>query len=61
MSSFLIRKQPDDSASLWNLALAYIQLERYADARSRFETYLELNPDEAEQVQPYLDELQGRP
>ena len=48
---------PDDSPSHWNLALTYIQLKRYAEAQMHFETYLQLNPDEAEQVQPYLDEL----
>jgi rhomboid protease GluP len=49
--------EPDFSSAHWNLALTYLQLERHAEARGHFETYLELNPNEAEQVQPYLDEL----
>ncbi len=48
---------PDDSASHWNLALTYIQLERFPQAQTHFETYLALNPDEAERVQPYLDAI----
>lgn len=48
---------PNHSPALWNLALTHLQLSRYRDARARFETYLLLNPDETEQVQPYLDEL----
>jgi rhomboid protease GluP len=48
---------PDDSYSHWNLALTYLQLGRYAEARTHFEDYLALNPNEAAEVQPYLDEL----
>lgn len=48
---------PDDSAARWNLALTYLQLRRYAQARSQFEAYLKLNPGEAVEVQPYLEEL----
>jgi rhomboid protease GluP len=48
---------PDDSYSHWNLALTYLQLRRYAEARAQFEAYLSLNPNEAAEVQPYLDEL----
>ncbi|MCL7453964.1 MAG: rhomboid family intramembrane serine protease [Anaerolineae bacterium] len=49
--------EPDDSASHWNLALTYMELERYADARQHFESYLALNPDATREVQPYLDQL----
>ncbi|MFN2290888.1 MAG: rhomboid family intramembrane serine protease [Anaerolineae bacterium] len=49
--------EPEDTASHWNLALTYLQLERYADARQHFEDYLALNPDARAEVQPYLDEL----
>jgi rhomboid protease GluP len=52
---------PNDSASHWNLALTYLQLGRYTQARSHFETYLELNPGDAAQVQRYLDELPAAP
>jgi tetratricopeptide (TPR) repeat protein len=45
------------SSAHWNLALTYLKLGRAADARAHFETYLELNPDEADRVQPYLDLL----
>jgi tetratricopeptide (TPR) repeat protein len=48
---------PDDSPSRWNLALTYRELALYSDARSHFERYLELNPGEADEVQPYLEEL----
>lgn len=50
--------EPDLSPAHWNLALSYIDLRRYAEAQSQLEAYLDLNPDEADQVQPYLDELQ---
>lgn len=49
--------EPDDGPTHWNLALTYLQLERYAQARSHFETYLALNPRDLAQVQPYLDDL----
>ena len=49
--------EPDDAASHWNLALTYLQLERYADARQHFEDYLALNPGAGSEVQPYLDQL----
>jgi len=50
--------EADHSPSLWNLALTYLDLERYAEARALFETYLTLNPDQAARVQPYLRELE---
>jgi len=46
---------PDNSAAHWNLALTYLELDQYDQARSHFETYLELNPDAAFEVQPYLN------
>lgn len=49
--------EPDDSASHWNLAITCLELARYADAQAHLETYLQLNPDKAAEVQPYLDEL----
>jgi rhomboid protease GluP len=49
---------PSHSPSLWNLAITYLDLERYAEARPLFETYQELNPAETLQVRPYLDELE---
>lgn len=49
---------PADSASLWNLALTYLELGRYADARSSFETYAELTPGGSVEARPYLDELE---
>jgi rhomboid protease GluP len=48
---------PSDAASHWNLALTYLQLDRYTEAQSHFEAYLELKPGAAGEVQPYLDEL----
>jgi rhomboid protease GluP len=52
--------EPGDSPTHWNLALTYLQLARYTQARTQFETYLELNPDRIDEVQPYLDELDRR-
>jgi rhomboid protease GluP len=49
---------PQDAPSHWNLALTYLQVDRYAEARAQFEAYLQLRPDAASDVQPYLDELQ---
>ena len=50
---------PAHSASLWNLALTYLELGRYAQARSAFEDYRELTPAGPVEVQPYLDELES--
>ena len=49
--------ETNDSAVRWNLAITYLELGRYTEARSQFETYLELNPEETAEVQPYLDQL----
>jgi rhomboid protease GluP len=49
--------EPDDPASHWNLALTYLQLDRYAEARTHFESYQQLDPAGAGDAQPYLDEL----
>jgi rhomboid protease GluP len=51
---------PGHSPSLWNLALTHLELAQYGEARPLFETYLELNPAEVLEVQPYLDELGQR-
>jgi rhomboid protease GluP len=49
---------PNQPAIYWNLALTYyLELDRYADARTSFEAYAELAPTGAAKVQPYLDEL----
>ncbi len=53
----ILELESGDSAARWNLAITYLELGRYAQARSQFETYLELYPDEAAEVQPYLDQL----
>ncbi len=52
-----LESEPDYAHAHWNLALTYLELERYAEAQSHFETYLELSPAQALEVQPYLDEL----
>jgi rhomboid protease GluP len=51
--------EPSDSASLWNLAMTYLELGRYADARSSLEAYAEIVPSGREEVRPYLEELDG--
>jgi rhomboid protease GluP len=48
---------PVFSSAHWNLALTYLELDRLADAQTHFETYLQLNPEDVGEVQPYLDEL----
>ncbi len=48
---------PALTASHWNLALTYLEVGRYADARASFEAYAELTPGGSSEVQPYLDEL----
>jgi rhomboid protease GluP len=52
-----LKLDPADAASHWNLGLTYLQLGRYAEARPHFERYLQIKPDAAEEVQPYLDEI----
>jgi rhomboid protease GluP len=52
-----LKLDPNDSLTHWNLALTRIELGQYAEARRHFEIYLELNPDQADEVEPYLDEL----
>jgi len=48
---------PAHSASLWNLAMTYLDLGRYAEARASLEAYEELTPAGPVEVKPYLDEL----
>lgn len=50
---------PAHSASLWNLAMTYLDLERYAEARASLEAYEELTPAGPVEVKPYLDELES--
>jgi rhomboid protease GluP len=50
---------PDQAASHWNLAMTYLELERYADARASLEAYAELTPSGPVEVRPYLDELES--
>ncbi len=50
---------PAHSASLWNLAMTYLDLERYAEARASLEAYEELTPAGPVEVKPYLVELES--
>jgi rhomboid protease GluP len=50
---------PGHTASLWNLAITYLEVGRYTDARASFEAYATLAPDGPAEIQPYLDELEG--
>ena len=50
---------PAHSASLWNLAMTYLDLGRYAEARTALEAYRELTPAGPVEVKPYLDELES--
>jgi tetratricopeptide (TPR) repeat protein len=47
----------DHASARWNLALVFLEMDHFAEARAHFETYLELNPDEAQEVAPYIEEL----
>lgn len=49
---------PNDGPSRWNLALTFLQMGQYEQARFHFETYQTQNPEETDQVQPYLDEIE---
>jgi rhomboid protease GluP len=49
---------PYQPAAHWNLAITYLELERYPDAHAHFEAYVELNPAGEFEARPYLDELQ---
>jgi rhomboid protease GluP len=53
-----VELEPDQPATHWNLALTYLEVERYAGARASFEAYAELTPAGPVEVQPYLDELE---
>jgi rhomboid protease GluP len=53
-----LKLEPSHSPTLWNLGLTFLDLERYTQARTHFETYLEINPSEILEVKPYLDELE---
>ena len=50
---------PAHTASLWNLAMTYFDLARYAEARTALEAYRELTPAGPVEVKPYLDELES--
>jgi len=53
-----VELEPDEPATHWNLAMTYLELERYADARAALEAYAELTLAGPAEVQPYLDELE---
>ena len=54
-----LQLDPNQAASHWNLAMTYLEVERYADARVSFEAYAELTPAGSVEVQPYIDELES--
>ena len=49
--------EPEFASAHWNLALTYLELERFVEAKDHFEIYLELKPEAAVEVKPYLDDL----
>jgi rhomboid protease GluP len=49
--------EPNEAAIRWNLALTYLALQRYDEARQQLEQYLALEPGAIDEAQPYLDEL----
>ncbi len=55
-----VRLEPDLAEAHWNLALAYVTLNRPAEAISEFETFIALRPDssKADQARTYIAELQ---
>jgi rhomboid protease GluP len=56
-----LRLRPDLPEAHWNLALAYVALERYADAITEFETFIALNPasPDAERARTFIARLQA--
>jgi rhomboid protease GluP len=50
---------PYDPTVHWNLAITYLELERFEEALDRFNTYVELNPAGAVEARPYQDELRS--
>ncbi len=51
---------PNETASHWNLAMIYLEVGRYADARASLEVYAELTPAGPVEVKPFLDELESQ-
>ena len=50
---------PYDPIVHWNLAITYLELERFEEALARFNTYVELSPAGAVEARPYQDELRS--
>jgi rhomboid protease GluP len=50
---------PSDPNIHWNLAITYLELERFEEALAHFEYYVELNPAGVLEARPYLDELRS--
>ena len=55
----VLQLDPDQAVVHWNLAITYLEVGRYADARASLETYAELTPAGPEEVKPFLDELES--
>ena len=54
-----IEFDPDQLASHWHLAMIYLEMGRYADARASLEAYADLTPAGPVQVRSYLDDLES--
>jgi rhomboid protease GluP len=52
-----LEQDSNHTPSLWNLAITYLDLEHYVEARAQFERYVEIYPAGLVETQPYLDEL----
>jgi tetratricopeptide (TPR) repeat protein len=52
-----LAQDANHTPSLWNLAITYLDLARYAEARDQFERYVEVYPAGLVETKPYLDEL----
>jgi rhomboid protease GluP len=52
-----LAQDANHTSSLWNLAITYLDLGRYAEARDHFERYVEIYPAGLVETKPYLDEL----
>jgi regulator of sirC expression with transglutaminase-like and TPR domain len=55
-----LRRQPELAEAHWNLALAYVALDRPAQAIAEFEAFLTLRPDspDADRARAFIDQLQ---
>lgn len=55
-----LKLHPDDKWACFYLGLAFLRLEKYADAKAHFTRVRELDPQWSESVIEYLDEIHDK-